>query len=118
MPILLPDVVLKLQAKESLEKSIKMDLLALLVTKPIQFLTEIPQDWHSCLHVSVPHSIDPETGEKADWFDPEYQVRPALDNLVSHLASLGRIPIDICAVKTDEMYVIVVRTKESTAVAA
>ena len=118
MHILLPESILKIQARESLENSMKLDLLVLLVSKPVKFVDDIPQDWSHCAHVDLLPAVDPETGAKADWLDPDTQIRPALETLVSHLVHLGRSPVDICAVKKDSMFSIVIKTTEPQVAAA
>lgn len=79
---------------------VKSDLLALLLSKRIEFRSEIPEDWGNCVHVD----LKPDE----NWLEDRF-LRPALETLVSSLAHFGRVPIDFCAVKSPDVYSIVVR---------
>lgn len=98
------DVLAKIQHQQRTESDIKSDLLVLLMSKPIEFRTEMP-DWPHCFHVDLkPY---------ADWISPD-NLRVVTANLVGHLAASGRTPIDVCAVKLPDVYSIVVKTTEPT----
>lgn len=90
-----------IQHQERSEARIKEELLVLLMSKQVKFLSEIPQDWEHCTHVDM----QPD----ADFMEPE-RLRAVLNTLVGYLAHSGRHPVDVCAVKNSEVYSIVVRT--------
>lgn len=95
------DVMLSLQLQGMRESDVKSELLMLLTSKPIEFLTEMP-DWPNCVHVDLPAD--------GNWPIPTDTLRVVLNNLVGSLAHKGVTPIDIGAVKLPEVYSIVVRT--------
>lgn len=108
---MISDVLARVHHQTLMESDVKADLLILLMTKTVEFRTEMP-DWSSCLHVDVKLSDD--------WLEA-HTLGPMMNNLVGHLAVTGRKPLDICAVKTggdDPVYSIVVKTSEPAQIAA
>jgi hypothetical protein len=93
----------RMEVQKMRQARVRTDLLVMLLSKPCQFLSEIPPDWAHCVHCDMLGS--------EEWLDPEREIRPALENLVGHLASTGRIPIDYCAVKNGEVRSIVIKTE-------
>lgn len=96
-------VLASVQHRTLSESSVKSALLVMLISKQVQFLTEIPKDWVYCLHIDM--------APDENWLEAD-RLRVILETLVGSLAHTGRTPIDICAVKSAEFYSIVVRTTE------
>lgn len=94
------DVLAAIHIREQKESNIKSEILALLLSKPVEFRTELPE-WEHCIHVDL--------DANEDWLSPD-TLRVMLDNLVGCLVHSCCAPIDICAVKMPGIYSVVVRT--------
>lgn len=98
------DTISALHLQNRAEAEVQGKILALVFSKPLEQLVAIPKEWKQCSHVDL------QTDKL--WPDMEREITPMVGNLVSYLAHRGKIPVDVCVVRSHGVFSLVVRTEE------